>query len=171
MNNALGVVNDVPGALYFSHLIGTCGEVRQVDFAATIGHKFLRAKAAIHGSDTEFRIGDGLGGVGAVHLHQLHTGLVVVEEHQIFGAAASDKFYLLVAGVQDMALVAGVYLHGPVGAGLDVGQDDFALALGFIAADGGAIMKNFKGHTVHGLVALTVILNHAKPYFRQIFEH
>ena len=171
MNDALGIINDVPGALHLSYFIGPRGQIGQVDFSAAVGHKFLRPKAPIHRPDTELSVGDGLGRVGAVHLYQLHTGLGVIEENQFFCTAAGDQFHLLIAGVQDVALITGVHLHGPVGSGLNASQKDLALTLSLIPADGSPVAENFKGDPIHGLVALPVILHKAKSYFCQVFEH
>ena len=164
VDHTLGLVHHIAGTLHLRHHIGAGGEIGQVNFSAAIGGELLGAVAAVHSLNAEFHIGNGLGRIGAVHLYQLHTGLVVVEKHQFFGAAPGDKLDLLVAAVHDVALVSCVHLDRPVGAGLNAGQQDFTLALGFVAANGSAVAENFKGDAVHGCMALPVVFDHPKSH-------
>ena len=189
MNNALGIVHDIPGTLYLSHFIRPFGEIGQVDLSAAIGGKFLRAKAAVHGPDTEFSAGDGLGRVGTVHFHQLHAGLGVVEEKQLLCPTAGGQLNLLGSGVLDVAAIPGIHLDCPIGARLDASQQDFTAPIGLIVADGNAIPENLnasvrlivaqrnavpenlKGDVRHGPVALPVIFHDLQSDLRQILEY
>ena len=170
MNNALGIVNNIPGALYLSDLIGPLGKIGKVDLPAVVGHKFLRPKAAVHGPNAEFSIGNGLGRVRAVHLHQLHAGLGVVEEKQLFCPTAGGQLNLLGGGVLDVAVVPGVHLDCPVGAGFDAGQEDLTAGVRLIVAQRNAVPENLKGDVRHGPVALPVIFHDLQSDLRQIFE-
>ena len=80
LDDALGLINDVAGAVQFRHHISSGGQFRQVDFAVLVGNKFRRAKAAVHRLNAELGVGDHLGGVGAVHLDQPDAGLLIVEK-------------------------------------------------------------------------------------------
>ena len=81
VNNPLGVVDHISLTLQLGHHIGAGGQVAQVDFSVGIRGELLGTVAPIHCPDLKHRAGDGLGGIGAVHLDQLHTGLHVVEEN------------------------------------------------------------------------------------------
>ena len=171
MDDALGVVNDIARTLQFNHFVGALGQLAQVDLAPAVCDELLGAVASIHSPNTEFYAGDGLGGVGAVHLHQLHAGQHIVEEKQLLDAAAGGQLDLLGSRILDMAVVPGVYLDRPIGAGFDAGQQDLTAAVRLIVAQGNAVAENLKGDAAHGLVALPVIFQDFQTDLRQIFEH
>ncbi len=69
-----------------------------------------------------------------------------------------------------MAVVPGVHLYRPVGAGFDAGQEDLAAGVRLIVAQRNAIPENLKGDVRHGPVALPVIFHDLQSDLRQIFE-
>ena len=171
VDDALGVVHDIPGALYLSNFIGACGEVGQIDLTAAVSHKFLRAKAAVHGPDTEFSIGNGLGRVGAVHLYQFHAGLGVVEEKQLFCPTAGGQLNLLGGGVLDVTAVPSIHLDCPIGARLNAGQQNLTALVGFVMPQRNTVPEDFKGDIRHGPVALPVIFHDLQSDLRQVLEY
>ena len=126
VDDALGVVHHIAGALQLRYLVGAGGEIAQVDLAISVRDKLLGAVAAVDGPDAELHTRNGFGRVRAVNLHQLHAGLGIIEEKQLLNATASSQLNLLGSGVLDVAVISGVHLHCPVGAGFDAGQEDLA---------------------------------------------
>ena len=171
VDDALSIVHHITGAFQFGHFVGAGGELAQVDFTVSIGDKFLGAEAAIDGPNAELHAGDGLGGIGAVHLDQLHAGLLIVEEKQILRAVSGNQFYLLPAGVQDVAVIAGIHLNGPVGSRCDTGQEDFPIGVRLVPADGSTVPVDLEGDALHGLVAGAVILHDPQANLGKILEH
>ena len=124
LNDALGLVDDVAITGLFSYHIRPGREHGQVDFSVLVGPELLGAVGAFHGFDLKDRVGDHLGGVIRIHLHQPQTGLDIIEEHQFFDAVPGVQLHLLGGGVQDVALVPSVHLEGPVSARLHIGEQD-----------------------------------------------
>ena len=80
LNNALGLVDDVAITGLFSHHIRTSREHGQVDFSVLVSPELLGAVGALHGSDFKDRVGDHLGGVIGIHLHQPQTGFDIIKK-------------------------------------------------------------------------------------------
>ena len=80
MDNALGLIDDVAGALQLGDHISPGGQLRQVDFAVLVGGELRRAPRTVYRLNAELGVGDHLGGVGAVHLDQPDAGLLIVEK-------------------------------------------------------------------------------------------
>ena len=171
MDNPLCVVHHITGALQFGHHIGAGRELAQVDLAISVRDELLGAVAAVYRPDAELHAGDGFGGVCAVHLHQLHAGQEIVEKEQILCPIPGSQLHLLPAGVQDVAVIAGIHLHSPVGARSDTSQQDLAVGVGLVSADGVAIPVDLEGNAFHGLVALAVIFHDPQTDLGQVLEH
>ena len=124
LDDALGLVNDIAGALQLQHLISAGQQLGQVDLAVLVGGKLLGAKGAIHSPDAEFDVGDGLGEVGAVHLDEVDAGFYVVEEQQLLDAIPGVELHLLGGSIQNQPVITSIYLEGAIGAGLSVGNQN-----------------------------------------------
>ena len=69
VDDALGVVHDIAGALQFRHDVGGIGgEFTQVDGPVFQSGVFHRAEAAVHRLETETGVGNRLGEVATVYL-------------------------------------------------------------------------------------------------------
>ena len=169
MDDALGLVDDVALAGFFHDLIRTHREGRQVDFTVPVCGELLGAEAPVHGADDKDRVGNYLGRVGGVHLHQPHAGLLVVQENQLFDTAASGQLHLLGRG-DDVGGIAGVYLDHSVGPRLEVGQQNFSHGVGFIAAQRYCILENLKGYSAHGGMGLGIIFGDFQAGQSVIFQ-
>ena len=104
-NDALSLVDNIAVTGLFSYHIRASREHGQVDLSVLVRSELLGAVGALYGSDLEDSVGDHLGGVIGVHLHQPQTGLDIIEKQQFFDAVAGVQFHLLGRGVQDVALV------------------------------------------------------------------
>ena len=71
VDDALGVVHHIAGALQLRHDISAHGELGQVDGPILRSGVLLRPPGAVYRLDAEAGVGDGLGQVGAVHLYQM----------------------------------------------------------------------------------------------------
>ena len=91
---------------------------------------------------------------GTIHAGYEHyrEELGWMREHGIPGV----KLHLLGGGDEDVGVVAGVGLRGLVGAGVNVGQQDLALGVGTVLAQGNGVLEHLKDHAAHGLTALAV---------------
>ena len=99
VDDPLGIVDYISLALQLRHNIGAFGQVAQVDLTIGIGGELLGTVAPVHRANLEYRARDGLAGVSAVHLYQLHAGFHVIEEDQIFHTFAGGKLNFLIAAV------------------------------------------------------------------------
>ena len=99
VDDPLGIVDYISLALQLRHHIGAFGQAAQVDLAIGIGGELLRAVAPIHRTNFKHRAGDGLAGIGTVHLYQLHPGFHVIEENQIFHTFTGGDLNFLIAAV------------------------------------------------------------------------
>ena len=124
LDNTLGLVDDVAITGLFSYHIRARREHGEVDFSVLVSPELLGAVGALHGFDLKDCVGDHLGGVIGIHLHQPQTGFDIIEEHQFLDAVAGVQLHLLGGGVQDVALVPGVHLKCPVRARLHIGEQD-----------------------------------------------
>ena len=80
LNDALGLVDDVAITGLFSYHIRPGREHGQVDFSVLVGPELLGAVGALHGFDLKDRVGDHLGGVIGIHLHQPQTGFDIIKK-------------------------------------------------------------------------------------------
>ena len=159
LDDTLGLVDDIALTGFFRHHIRAGGELGEVDLAVLVGGKLLGAVVALDGLNFKNCIGNDLAGVGAVHFDKPHTGLHIVEEQQLLDAITSRQLHLLRCGVEDVAIAAGIHLHGAVGAGSSVGQEDFTKLVRAEFAERNAISENFKGDIGHRHHVLAVILD------------
>ena len=159
LDDTLGLVDDVAGALQLGDHIGPGGQLGQVDFAVLVGGELRRAPGTVHGLNPELGVGDHLGRVGAVHLDQPDSGLLVVEEVQLLDAVPGLQLDLLGGGVQHMAAVPGVHLLHPVGARLAVRQGDLAQGVRLIVPQQLPVPPDSERDAGHGFMALPVVLD------------
>ena len=158
MDEPLGLVHHIAGALQLHHLVAAHGELGEVDGAVSPGGQLHGAVITLDGAEAELGVGDGLGEVGGVYLDQMEAGKPLVEEGQLPHPIPGVKLHLLGGGDEDVGVVAGVGLRGLVGAGVNVGQQDLALGVGTVLAQGNGVLEHLKDHAAHGLTALAVKL-------------
>ena len=159
LDDALGLVDDIALTGFFRYHISAGGQLGEVDLAVLVGYKFLRAVVTSHRLNFKNCIGNDLAGVGAVHFDKPYTGLHIVEEQQLLDAITSGQLHLLRRSVEDVAIAAGIHLHGAVGAGGSVGQEDFTKLVRAEFAERNAVSENFKGDIGHRHHVLAVILD------------
>ena len=159
LDDTLGLVDDIALTGFFRHHIRAGGELGEVDLAVLVGYKFLRAVVALDGLNFKNCIGNDLAGVGAVHFDKPYTGLHIVEEQQLLDAITSGQLHLLRRSVEDVAIAAGIHLHGAVGAGGSVGQEDFTKLVRAEFTERNTVSENFKGDIGHRHHVLAVILD------------
>ena len=80
LDDPLGLVDDVAGALQLGDHIGPGGQLGQVDLSVLVGGELRRAPGTVHGLNPELGVGDHLGRVGAVHFDQPDPGFQIVEK-------------------------------------------------------------------------------------------
>ena len=159
LNDALGFINDIAWAGQFRYHIGAGRELAQVDLAVFIGTELFGAVVTGNGLNLKQDIGDDLGGIGAVNLHQTQARLDVVEEHQFLNTIARFQFHFLGGGVEDMPVTTRIHFHGSVGAGLHIGQQDLTELVCPEGAQRDAVAPDLKGDIGHGDHILAVILD------------
>ncbi len=158
MDEPLGLVHHIAGACQLYHFVAAHGELGEVDGAVSPGGQLHGAIVALDGAEAELGVGDGLEEVGRVHLDQMEAGELVVEEGQFPHAVPGVKLHFLGGCDQNVGIVSGVSLHGLVGAGIHMGQEDLSLVVGAVLAQGYGILSHLKDHAAHGLPALAVKL-------------
>ena len=159
LDDTLGLVDDIALTGFFRHHIRAGGELGEVDLAVPVGGKFLGAVVTSHGLNFKNCIGNDLAGIGAVYLDKPHTGLYIVEEQQFLDAVPCGQLHLLRRGVEDVTIAAGVHLHGAVGAGGSVRQENFAKLVRLKFAERNAVTENLEGDIGHGNHVLAVIFD------------
>ena len=159
LDNALRLVDDVALTDFLRDHIRAGGQLAQVDLAVFIGGKFLGAVAAVHGLDLKDGVGNDTAGVGGIHLDQPQSRLHIVEKQQLFDAVPCGQLYLLRGGVQDVTIAAGIHLHGAVGSGGDIRQQNLAKLIRAELALGNTVTPDFKGDIGHGHHVLAVVLD------------
>ena len=169
LDDTLRLVDDIALAGFFRHHISAGGEPGKVNFAVLVGGKFLGAVITGYGANFKNGVWDDLAGIGAVHLDEPHTGLHIIEEQQLLDAVPCGQLHLLRRGVQDVAVAAGVYLHGAVGAGGSVRQENFAKLVRLKFAERNAVAENLEGDIGHGNHVLAVIFD--DPQTGQLLVH
>ena len=169
LDDTLGLVDDIALTGFFRHHIRAGGELGEVDLTVPVGGKFLGAVVTSHGLNFKNCIGNDLAGVGAVHFDKPHTGLHIIEEQQLLDAITSGQLHLLRRSVEDVAIAAGIHLHGAVGAGGGIGQKDFTKLVRAEFAERNAVSENFKGDIGHCHHVLAVILD--DPQTGQFLVH
>ena len=169
LNDALGLVDDIALTGFFRHHIRAGGQLGKVNFAVLVGGKFLGAVITSHGLNFKNCVGNDLAGVGAVHFDKPHTGFHIIEEQQFLDAVAGRQLHLLRRGVEDVAIAAGIHLHGAVGAGGSVRQENFAKLVRLKFAERNAVTENLEGDIGHGNHVLAVILD--DPQTGQLLVH
>ena len=126
LDDTLGLVDHIAVTGFFSHYIGARGEHGKVDFSIFVRPELLGSIGPLHRFDLEYSVGDDLGGVIGIHLHQPQSRLDIVEEQQLLNAVSGVELYLLGGGVQNVPLIAGIYFKRPVSAGLHIGEQNLA---------------------------------------------
>ena len=169
LNNTLRLVDDIALTGFFRHHIRAGGQLGKVNFAVLVGGKLLGAVIPSHGLNFKNCVGNDLAGVGAVYLDEPHTGLHIIEEQQLLDAVPCGQLHLLRRGVEDVTIASGVHLHGAVGAGSSIGQEDFAKLVRAEFAERNAVSENFKGDIGHRHHVLAVILD--DPQTGQFLVH
>ena len=169
LNNTLRLVDDIALTGFFRHHIRAGGQLGKVNFAVLVGGKLLGAVIPSHGLNFKNCVGNDLAGVGAVYLDEPHTGLYIVEEQQFLDAVPCGQLHLLRRGVEDVTIASGVHLHGAVGAGGSIGQEDFTKLVRAEFAERNAVSENFKGDIGHRHHVLAIILD--DPQTGQFLVH
>ena len=169
LDDTLGLVDDIALTGFFRHHIRAGGQLGEVDLAVLVGYKFLRAVVALDGLNFKNCIGNDLAGVGAVHFDKPHTGLHIIEKQQLLDAVSGRQLHLLRRGVEDVAVAAGIHLHGAVGAGGSISQEDFAKLVRAEFTERNTVSENFKGDIGHRRHVLAVILD--DPQTGQFLVH
>ena len=159
LDDALGLINDVAGAVQFRHHISSGGQFRQVDFAVLVGGELRRAPRSVYRLDAEPGVGDHLGRVGAVHLDQPDPGLLVVKKVELLNTVSGLQFNFLRGGIRQMSTVPSVHLLDAVGARPAVREQDFSQSVCLIVPQQLPIPPNTEGDAGHGLMALSVVLD------------
>ena len=159
LDDTLGLVDDIALTGFFRHHISAGGQFGKVDLAVLIGGKLLGAVVTSHGLNFKDCIGNHLAWIGAVHFDEAHTGLHIIEKQQLLDAVSGRQLHLLRRGVEDVAVAAGIHLHGAVGAGGSVGQEDFTKLIRAEFTERNTVSENFKGDIGHRHHVLAVILD------------
>ena len=159
LDDALGLVDEVAGAVQFRHHISSGGQFRQVDFAVLVGGELRRAPRTVYRLDAEPGVGDHLGRVGAVHLDQPDPGLLVVKKVELLNTVSGLQFNFLRGGIHQMSTVPSVHLLDAVGARHAVGEQDFSQGVRLIVPQQFPIPPDTEGDAGHGLMALSVVLD------------
>ena len=157
VDDPLGIVYHIAGALQFRYYISAHGELGEVDGPVLGSGVLLRPEAAIHCLKTESGVGDRLGEVGTVYLDKMDAGQAVIEEHQVFDAISGLQLHLLGSGIQHMAVSARIPFLHPVGAGLAVGEEDLAKLVRLKDAQAFGVPENLEGDIGHELHAASLI--------------
>ena len=71
LNDALGLIDDVAIAGFFSYHIGASGEHGKVNLSIFVRSELLGAIGPLHRFDLEYSVGDDLGGIVGIHLDEL----------------------------------------------------------------------------------------------------
>ena len=169
LDDTLGLVDDIALTGFFRYHISAGGQLGEVDLAVPVGGEFLWAVVTSHGLNFKNCIGNDLAGVGAVHFDKPHTGLHIIEKQQLLDAVSGRQLHLLRRGVEDVAVAAGIHLHGAVGAGGSIGQEDFAKLVRAEFTERNTVSENFKGDIGHRRHVLAVILD--DPQTGQFLVH
>ena len=159
LDDALGLVDEVAGAVQFRHHISSGGQFRQVDFAVLVGGELRRAPRSVYRLDAEPGVGDHLGRVGAVHLDQPDPGLLVVKKVELLNTVSGLQFNFLRGGIHQMSTVPSVHLLDAVGARPAVREQDFSQGVRLIVPQQFPIPPDTEGDAGHGLMALSVVLD------------
>ena len=169
LDDALRLVDDVALTGFLRDYISAGGQLAQVDLSVFVGGKFLGAVAAVHGLYLKDGVGNDTAGVGGIHLDQPQSRLHIVEKQQLFDAVPCGQLYLLRGGVQDVAVAAGIHLHGTVGSGSNIRQQNFTKLIRAEFAQGNAVTPDFKCDIGHGHHVLAVVLD--DPQSGQLLIH
>ena len=170
MDDSLGLVNDVAGALQLSDHIGPRLQLGQVNFAVLVSGELRRAPRTVYRLDAEPGVGDHLGRVGAVHLDQPDTGLLVVKEVELLNTVSGLQFNFLRGGIHQMPTVSGVHLLNEVGARLTIDEEDFTQGIRLVVAQELSIPPDTEGDTGHGLMAQAVVFDDSQAGQGLIFQ-
>ena len=169
LDNTLCLVDDVALTGFFRDHIRAGGQLAQVDLAVFVGGKLLGAVAAVYGLDLKDGVGNDTAGIGGIHLDQPQSRLHIVEKQQLLDAVPCGQLHLLRGGVQDVTIAAGIHLHGTVGSGSDIRQQNLAELIRAELAQGNTVPPDFKGDIGHGYHILAVVLD--DPQSGQLLIH
>ena len=167
LNDALGLINDIALTGFLRDHISACGKLAQVDLTIFIGSELLGAIITGYGFDLKDRIGNDLGGIGAIHLHKAQAGLDVIEEQQLLDAVSGLQLHFLRGRVQNVAIAAGIHFYCAVSAGFYIGEQNLAKCIGAEGAQRNAVTPDLEGDAGHGDHIFAVILD--DPQTGQLF--
>ena len=159
LDDALGLIDDVAGALQLGDHISPGGQLGQVDFAVLVGSELRRAPGTVYRLNAEPGVGDHLGRVGAVHLDQPDPGLLVVKKVELLNTVSGLQFNFLRGGIHQMFTVPSVHLLDAVGARPAVREQDFSQGIRLIVPQQLPIPPDTEGDAGHGLMAQAVVLD------------
>ena len=131
-------------------------QVREFDFAGSIGDIFLAERAADL-RDTEPGIGQRFLGV-SVDFHQVNPGLDQVKKNERIILIPRFDFNFLRGGVDHIPRFDGDFLY-EIGSGSEIIKPNLALAVGGIGSDQLSVPVNFKGGVAQGLHCLFIVLH------------
>ena len=160
LDDTLGIIDKVSiGSLQFSHTVSAWFQIGDIHLAVLIGD-ILLGEGAAHMLDAEAGIGQRLQR-GAVQLHQMDAGFLIVEEEKLQNAIGAFQLDLLGIGIDDMGGVGCDFLD-QIGAGVQVSQQDLAELIGLENAKGLGIPEHLEGDVGHCRMGLGIILDDAK---------
>ena len=159
LDDALGLIDDVAGALQLGDHISPGGQLGQVDFAVLVGSELRRAPGTVYRLNAEPGVGDHLGRVGAVHLDQPDPGLLVVKKVELLNTVSGLQFNFLRGEIHQMSTVPSVHLLDAVGARPAVREQDFSQGVRLIVPQQFPIPPDTEGDAGHSLMAQAVVLD------------
>ena len=159
LDDALGLIDDVAGALQLGDHISPGGQLGQVDFAVLVGSELRRAPGTVYRLNAEPGVGDHLGRVGAVHLDQPDPGLLVVKKVELLNTVSGLQFNFLRGGIHQMSTVPSVHLLDAVGARPAVREQNFSQSVCLIVPQQLPIPPDAEGDAGHSLMAQAVVLD------------
>ena len=169
VDDPLGVIDDIAVGQLLGHTVGARLQLGKVDLTIFIRGELLRAELNAVPFDLEYHIGDHLAGVCRIHFHQVQTRLLVIEEHQLQNAVSGLQLDLLGHDVHYMLIIARHFFH-PVGAWLQVSEEDFAQPVCFKRADQVVVFVDLKGDVRQRLMGLPVVFDDAQARLGRIFQ-
>ena len=99
----------------------------------------------------------------------MQARLLVIKEHQLQNAVPGLQLDLLGHDIHYMLIIAGHFLY-PVGARLQVSEEDFAQPVCGIGADQVVVFVDLKGDVRQRLMGLPVVFDDAQARLGRIFQ-
>ena len=157
LDDALGLVDEVPRALQLRDHIRAHRQFAQVDFAVLVRDELLGAVVSGHGPDAELGVGNPLGRVRRIDLDKVNPRLFGVEKYQGLDAVSSMKLHLLGHPIQEVLIVCG-HLLDHISPGLEVCQQNFTQLACAVVAQDLAVLPDAEGDAGEDLVVAAVVL-------------